>query len=82
MELQCMLILLFVIIGIVYSFHEQLAVVDYTNFSCIHFEYNSPFVLIFLIICYPLCSPFANCEHLGYCVFIVVFIVVFISLHI
>jgi len=43
MELQCMLILLFVVIGIVYSFHEQLAVVDYTNFSCIHFEYNSPF---------------------------------------
>ena len=46
MELRYMLIFLFVVIGIVDSFHKQFAVVDYTNFSCIHFEYNSPFILI------------------------------------
>ena len=74
MELRYMLILLFVVIGIVYSFNEQLAVVDYTNFSCIHFEYNSPFGTHIFDNIYPLCSPFADCEHLGNCVFVVVFI--------
>ena len=50
----CRLVLrLFVVIGIVYSFNEQLAVVDYTNFSCIHFEYNSPYWVFWRFLTVP-----------------------------